>query len=57
MEGWSREPKLIEQTRTILSDYRTLTAGEVRDAVARHVRDEGDWSMLVLPARLMGSVN
>jgi zinc protease len=57
MEGWSREPKLIEQTRTLLSDYRTITAGEVRDAVARHVRDEGDWSILVLPARLMPGVN
>ena len=57
MEGWSREPKLIDQTRTILSDYRAMTAQEVRDAVARHVADQGDWSILVLPARLMGSVN
>jgi zinc protease len=57
MEGWTRDRSLIDQTRTILSDYRTLTAAEVRDAVARHVRDEGDWSILVLPARLMGSVN
>jgi zinc protease len=56
MENWSRNPKLIDQTRTIVSDYRTLTPAEVRDAVARHVRDEGDWSILVLPARLMGSV-
>ena len=55
MEGWSRDKRLIEQTRTLLSDYRTMTAAEVRDAVARHVRDEGDWSILVLPARLMGS--
>jgi zinc protease len=57
MERWSREPKLIEQTRTLLSDYRTITAEEVRDAVTRHVRDEGDWSILVLPARLMPGVN
>jgi hypothetical protein len=57
MENWSRDPRLIDQTRTILSDYKTLTPAEVRDAVARHVRDEGDWSILVLPARLMGSVN
>jgi zinc protease len=57
MEGWAGNRKLVEQTRTILSDYRTMTAAEVRDAVARHVRDEGDWSILVLPARLMGSVN
>jgi zinc protease len=57
MEGWSRDPRLIDQTRTILSDYRSMTAGEVRDAVARHVADEGDWSILVLPARLLGGVN
>jgi zinc protease len=57
MEGWSRDPRLIDQTRTILSDYRSMTAAEVRDAVARHVRDEGDWSILVLPARLLPGVN
>jgi hypothetical protein len=34
-----------------------MTAAEVRDAVARHVRDEGDWSILVLPARLLPGVN
>ncbi|HEY0027116.1 MAG TPA: insulinase family protein [Allosphingosinicella sp.] len=57
MEGWSRDPRLIDQTRTILSDYRSMTAAEVRDAVARHVRDEGDWSILVLPARLLPGVH
>lgn len=49
MEDWSRRPELIDQTRTLLSDYRSMTAEEVRAAVAAHVRDEGDWSMLVLP--------
>jgi zinc protease len=57
MEGWSNDKRLIDQTRTLLSDYKTMTAAEVRDAVARYVRDEGDWSILVLPARLMGSVD
>jgi zinc protease len=57
MENWSREPKLIEQTRTLVSDYMSMTAEEVSQAVARHVRDEGDWSILVLPARLMSGVN
>jgi hypothetical protein len=28
-----------------------MTAEEVRAAVARHVRDEGDWSLLVLPGK------
>jgi len=49
MEDWPSDPRLIEQTRNYLSDYRSLTAEEVRAAVARFVADEGDWSMLVLP--------
>jgi hypothetical protein len=28
-----------------------MTAEEVRRAVAAHVADAGDWSMLVLPAK------
>ena len=51
MEDWSREPHLIEHTRTYLADYKALTPGEVRSAVAKWVTDEGDWSILVLPAR------
>ena len=50
MEGWSREPALMERTRTFLSDYRSITAEEVRAAVAKYVADAGDWSMLVIPA-------
>ncbi|HEY0111794.1 MAG TPA: insulinase family protein [Allosphingosinicella sp.] len=57
MEDWSRRPELIEQTRTYVTDYRTMTAEEVRRAVAAHVADEGDWSMLVLPAKAAGGVN
>jgi zinc protease len=51
LENWSRDPRLIEQTRTLAGDYKSMTAEEVRAAVARHVRDEGDWSMLVLPGK------
>ncbi len=50
LEGWSTEPQLMERTRSFLSDYQSLTAEEVRAAVAAHVADAGDWSMLVLPA-------
>ena len=57
MEGWSREPWLIDYTRTYLADYRSLTAAEVRKAMAKWVADEGDWSILVLPAKTSGSVN
>jgi zinc protease len=57
MENWSRDPRLIDQARTILSDYKAMTPADVRDVVARHVRDEGDWSILVLPARLANGVN
>jgi zinc protease len=51
LEEWAHRPASIDETRTYLSDYRSLTAEEVRAAVARHVADAGDWSMLVLPAR------
>jgi hypothetical protein len=34
-----------------LSDYRAITAEEIRQAVARYVTEQGDWSMIVLPAR------
>jgi zinc protease len=57
MEKWSTDPKLIDQTRTLLSDYRSLTPEEVRAAVARHVIDAGDWSMLILPAKAGDSVD
>ncbi|HLL31604.1 MAG TPA: insulinase family protein [Allosphingosinicella sp.] len=57
MEDWSREPYLIEHTRTYLSDYKSLTPGEVRSAVAKWVMDEGDWSILVLPAKAGRGVN
>jgi zinc protease len=51
VEDWPSNPALIEQTRSHVSDYRTLTAEEVRAAVAAHVADAGDWSMLVLPEK------
>jgi zinc protease len=57
MADWSREPYLIEHTRTYLADYKTLTPEDVRRAVAKWVADEGDWSILVLPAKTANSVN
>jgi zinc protease len=57
MEDWSREPWLIEHARTYLADYKSLTPEEVRAAVAKWVADEGDWSILVLPAKTANSVN
>jgi hypothetical protein len=54
MENWSRDPRTIEQTRSFMSDYRSMTAEEIRAAVAKHVRDAGDWSMLVLPGKPEG---
>jgi zinc protease len=53
LEEFAHRPASIEEARTYLSDYRSLAAEEVRAAVARHVADSGDWSMLVLPARAM----
>ena len=54
MEGWIGKPELIDQTRSFLSDYATMTAEDVQAAVAKHVTDAGDWSMLVLPGKANG---
>ncbi|HEX9965895.1 MAG TPA: insulinase family protein [Allosphingosinicella sp.] len=57
MEDWSRRPEMIEYTRTYLADYKAMTPEEVRRAVAKWVTDEGDWSILVLPAKAANGVN
>ncbi|HEX4738973.1 MAG TPA: insulinase family protein [Allosphingosinicella sp.] len=49
LQEWSRRPERIEQVRTQLSDYRSMTPEEVRKDVAAYVTDAPDWSMLVLP--------
>ncbi|MGZ8283071.1 MAG: M16 family metallopeptidase, partial [Allosphingosinicella sp.] len=54
IEDWIDNPREIENVRNYLSDYRALTAEDVRRAVATWVTDQGDWSMLVLPARALG---
>jgi zinc protease len=51
LEDWTVEPRRIEQTRNYVADYRDLTAEDVRAAVATHVAEAGDWSMLVLPSK------
>jgi zinc protease len=51
MENWIHSPQDIENVRTYLADYRGLTPEDVRRAVATYVTDQGDWSMVVLPAR------
>ena len=51
LENWHRDPRDIENVRHYLADYRALTPEDVRRAVAAHVTEQGDWSMLVLPSR------
>jgi len=51
LENWDRDPRAIANVRSYLADYRALTPEDVRRAVATWVTDQGDWSMLVLPAR------
>ena len=51
LEGWESDPRQIARVRNYLSDYRGLTAEDVRRAVATWVTDQGDWSMVVLPDR------
>jgi zinc protease len=50
LQEWSRRPERLDQVRTQLSDYRSMTAEEVRKDVAAYVTDAPDWSMVVLPA-------
>jgi zinc protease len=51
LENWHSSARDIENVRTYLADYRALTPDDLRRAVANFVADQGDWSMLVLPAR------
>ncbi|HEY0326605.1 MAG TPA: insulinase family protein [Allosphingosinicella sp.] len=51
IEGIAHDPDDLAAVRSYLSDYRALTAEEVRRAVADHVTEQGDWSLIVLPAR------
>ncbi|HEY0014033.1 MAG TPA: insulinase family protein [Allosphingosinicella sp.] len=51
MEDFIARPAAVEDVRAYLSDYRSMTADEVRSVVARYVAEGGDWSMLVLPER------
>ncbi|HTU10856.1 MAG TPA: insulinase family protein [Allosphingosinicella sp.] len=51
LEDWDHDPRAIQNVRNYLADYRALTPEDVRRAVASYVTDQGDWSMLVLPAR------
>ncbi|HKR23661.1 MAG TPA: insulinase family protein, partial [Allosphingosinicella sp.] len=55
LENWHRSERDIDNVRTYLADYRALTPEAVRRAVAQYVADQGDWSMLVLPARAGGA--
>jgi zinc protease len=57
MENWSRRPELMARTRSFISDYGSMTAEDVRAAVAKHVADSGDWSMLVLPGKAASGGN
>jgi zinc protease len=51
LADWDHDPHEIENVRSYLADYRALTPEDVRRAVAAWVTDQGDWSMVVLPAR------
>ena len=51
IENWVHSPQDIENVRHYLADYRALTPERVRRAVANYVLDQGDWSLVVLPAR------
>ncbi len=54
LERIAVEPDDLAEIRSYLADYRGLTPEDVRRALAAHVADQGDWSMVVLPARAPG---
>ncbi|HEX8443397.1 MAG TPA: insulinase family protein [Allosphingosinicella sp.] len=54
LEDWVRQPEMIDYIRSFPADYQKMTAEDVRAAVARHVADAPDWSMLVVPAKKGG---
>ena len=54
---WPSRPELIEQTRTHLSDYKSMTPEAVQAAMATYVADEGDWSMVILPEKAPAKVS
>ena len=56
LEKWTTEPVLIEHARSHLSDYKGMTPADVRAAVAAHVAEKGDWSMLVVPENAPGDL-
>ena len=51
LENWVDSPEDIEAVRSYLADYRAMTPADVQRAIATYVVDQGDWSMVVLPAR------
>jgi zinc protease len=51
VEDFATDPSEIPPVRSYLADYRGLTPEDVRRAIAAYVADQGDWSMVVLPAR------
>ncbi len=55
IEDFVRRPASVEEVRSYLPGYRAMTAEDVRRAVAAHVAEQGDWSMVVLPARTAAS--
>jgi len=51
LENWESDERDIANVRSYLADYRALTPEDVRRAVATWVTEQGDWSMVVVPAR------
>ena len=57
LEDWITDPQAIAQTRGYAAGYAALTPEAVRAALAAHVAEGGDWSMLVLPAKAKAGGN
>lgn len=51
IENFATVPAEIDTVRDYLATYRAMTPEDVRQAVARWVTDQPDWSMVVVPAR------
>jgi zinc protease len=51
IESFATDPTEVAAVRSYLADYSALTPQDVQRAVAKYVTEQGDWSMVVLPAR------
>jgi len=54
LKGSSRHPEQIEWSRTILSDYESITAEELSELAAAYLKNEKAAELIITPAQMAG---